>query len=159
MFSWISSDNFLLLCHHHLKWIIEYYHHPREFFPDPLQLIIHPKSRGNQFLVLITIVTYLFIYCSPASYKRNQQCAFFYTEIILFNTIFLRFAYVSMSIIHYFFFAEYTLYWASLWLSGKESASPRGDTGSIPGLGRFPEEGNGNPLQYSCLGNSIDRGA
>ena len=33
-----------------------------------------------------------------------------------------------------------------------------GDAGSIPGLGRFPGEGNGNPLQYSCLGNSMDRG-
>ena len=33
------------------------------------------------------------------------------------------------------------------------------DTGSIPGLGRSPGEGNGNPLQYSCLGNSMDRGA
>ena len=31
--------------------------------------------------------------------------------------------------------------------------------GSIPGLGRLPGEGNGNPLQYSCLGNSMDRGA
>ena len=34
-----------------------------------------------------------------------------------------------------------------------------GDVGSIPGLGRSPAEGNGNPLQYSCLGNSMDRGA
>ena len=33
------------------------------------------------------------------------------------------------------------------------------DTGSIPGLGRFPGEGNGNPLQYSCQGNPMDRGA
>ena len=33
------------------------------------------------------------------------------------------------------------------------------DTGSIPGLGRSPEEGNGNPLQYSCLENPMDRGA
>ena len=33
------------------------------------------------------------------------------------------------------------------------------DAGSIPGLGRSPREGNGNPLQYSCLKNSIDRGA
>ena len=33
------------------------------------------------------------------------------------------------------------------------------DTGSIPGLGRSPGEGNGNSLQYSCLGNSMDRGA
>ena len=33
------------------------------------------------------------------------------------------------------------------------------DTGSIPGLGKSPGEGNGNRLQYSCLGNPIDRGA
>ena len=34
-----------------------------------------------------------------------------------------------------------------------------GDLDSIPGQGRFPREGNGNPLQYSCLGNPMDRGA
>ena len=34
-----------------------------------------------------------------------------------------------------------------------------GDMGSIPGSGRSPGEGNGNPLQYSCLGNSRDTGA
>ena len=34
-----------------------------------------------------------------------------------------------------------------------------GDEGSIPGSGRSPEEGNGNPLQYSCLENSVDRRA
>ena len=34
-----------------------------------------------------------------------------------------------------------------------------GDTGSIPGSGRSPGEGNGNPLQYSCLENPVDRGA
>ena len=33
------------------------------------------------------------------------------------------------------------------------------DTGSIPGSGRSPGEGNGNPLQYSCLGKCVDRGA
>ena len=36
---------------------------------------------------------------------------------------------------------------------GKESAGSAGDPDSIPGLGRSPGEGNGNPLQYSCLGN------
>ena len=40
---------------------------------------------------------------------------------------------------------------------GKASVYNVGDPGSIPGLGRFPGEGNGNPLQYSCLGNLIDR--
>ena len=34
-----------------------------------------------------------------------------------------------------------------------------GDIGSVPGLGRFFGEGNGNPVQYSCLENSMDRGA
>ena len=34
-----------------------------------------------------------------------------------------------------------------------------GDSGSIPGLGRLPREGNGNSLQYSCLGNHMDRTA
>ena len=42
---------------------------------------------------------------------------------------------------------------------GKESTCSTGDLGSIPGLGRTLGEGNGNPLQYSCLENSIDRGA
>ena len=39
------------------------------------------------------------------------------------------------------------------------SAGDKGDSGSIPGLGRSPGEGNGNLLQYSCLGNPINRGA
>ena len=42
---------------------------------------------------------------------------------------------------------------------GKASAYSAGDLGSSPGLGRSPGEGNGNPLQYSCLDNPIDGGA
>ena len=45
------------------------------------------------------------------------------------------------------------------WLSGKESACNAGDAGSIPGSGISHGEGNGNPLQYFCLGNPMDRGA
>ena len=48
------------------------------------------------------------------------------------------------------------------WLSGKEStcnAIDTGDTGSVPGSGRSPGEGNGNPLQYFCLENPMDGGA
>ena len=41
----------------------------------------------------------------------------------------------------------------------KECAWNAGDPGSIPGLGRYPGEGDGHPLQYSCLENSMDRGA
>ena len=42
---------------------------------------------------------------------------------------------------------------------GKESACNAGDLDSSPGSGRYPGEENGNPLQYSCLENSMDRGA
>ena len=42
---------------------------------------------------------------------------------------------------------------------GKESACNVGDLGLIPGSGRSPREGNGNPLQYSCLENPMDREA
>ena len=48
------------------------------------------------------------------------------------------------------------------WLSGKESTLITGgteDMGSIPGLGISPGRGDGTPLQYSCLGNPMDRGA
>ena len=41
---------------------------------------------------------------------------------------------------------------------GKESVCNAGDTGLIPGSGRYPGEGNGSPLQYSCLENLMDGG-
>ena len=44
-------------------------------------------------------------------------------------------------------------------LGGKESACNAGDLDSVPGLERSHGEGNGNPLQYSCLRNPMDRGA
>ena len=45
------------------------------------------------------------------------------------------------------------------WLSSKKSGCNTEDAGLIRGSGISPGEGNGNPLQYSCLGNHIDRGA
>ena len=42
--------------------------------------------------------------------------------------------------------------------AGKESVCYARDLGLIPGLGRSPGEGNGNPIQYSCLENPMDRG-
>ena len=48
-------------------------------------------------------------------------------------------------------------YRASLVADNKESACNERDTGLFPGSGRTPEEGNGNPLQYSCLENFMDR--
>jgi len=48
---------------------------------------------------------------------------------------------------------------ASLWLSGENLCATARDSGSIPGPGRSPGEGNGTPFQYYCLGNPMDRGA
>ena len=45
------------------------------------------------------------------------------------------------------------------WHKGKEFACQTGDLGLIPGFGRSLGERNGNPFQFSCLGNPIDRGA
>ena len=45
------------------------------------------------------------------------------------------------------------------WFNSKESACDAGNAGLIPGLGRSPGGGHGNPLQYSCLENPLDRGA
>ena len=42
---------------------------------------------------------------------------------------------------------------------GQESSCNAGDLSLIPGFGRSPGKGSGNPLQYSCLGNPVDRGA
>ena len=53
----------------------------------------------------------------------------------------------------------YTYSWFPGGSDGKEPACNVGDPDLIPGLGRSPGEGNGNPLQYSCLKNFMDRGA
>ena len=54
---------------------------------------------------------------------------------------------------YYACFLDCGLPWASV---AKNPPVIVGDPVLIPGLGRFPEEGNGNPLQYSCLGNPMD---
>ena len=50
-------------------------------------------------------------------------------------------------------------YWLPSWLSGKNLPTNAGNVGSIPWPGRPPRKGNGNPLQYYYLGNSMERGA
>ena len=62
---------------------------------------------------------------------------------------------LDINIIH-----KYMIYYISFGDSdGKESACHVGDPSSIPGLGRSPGEGNGNPFQYSCLENPMDEKA
>ena len=64
---------------------------------------------------------------------------------------------------HIYFFQMYVIVYIKLGFPGgpdsKASAYNVGDLGSIPGLGRSCGEGNGNPLQYSCLENPMDGGA
>ena len=75
----------------------------------------------------------------------------------------IGFSTVSPKISGFFFFFFLTS--GSTWTfsfntsDGKASACNAGDPGSILGLGRSPGEGNGNPLQYYCLQNCVDRGA
>ena len=59
-----------------------------------------------------------------------------------------------------FLFIHFSAYFISLSPGSvvKNLPANTGDAGSIPGLGRSPGEGNGNPLQYSCLENPMDRG-
>ena len=57
-------------------------------------------------------------------------------------------------------YVHVTMLWGLPWqLSSKESACDAGDAGLIPGWGRSPGGGHGNPLQYSCLENPMDGGA
>ena len=60
-------------------------------------------------------------------------------------------------------FFRYIIYWILLGGSVVKNLPPNageaGDMGSVPELGKSPEEGNGNPLLYSCLENSVERGA
>ena len=71
---------------------------------------------------------------------------------------------LTSSLLKMFFFAFYLFTYLFLLgflcgLDSKESAYNAGDPSSIPGSGGYPGEGNGNPLQYSCLENTVDRGA
>ena len=67
----------------------------------------------------------------------------------------------------YYIFTTYInllyIYYICVGFSGgsvvKDLPASAGDAGLIPGSGRLPGEGNGNPLQYSCLGNPMERGA
>ena len=85
-------------------------------------------------------------------------------EIIKYFKIFARIIgdFFLICIRFFFFFLENTKYVQLLFPGSshaKESVCNAGDPSSIPGSGRSPGEGNGNPLQYSCLRNPMDRRA
>ena len=65
---------------------------------------------------------------------------------------------ISSQVQYNFFSQIVSTEWASLGSVVKNLPANAGDMNSNPGLERSPAEGNGNPLQYSCLGNPMDRG-
>ena len=107
-------------------------------------------------------------------YIINIQCMLFYKSPLkshhthqvtkLYNRFFnIQKGITSIFLCLFWINYGYAIFWGLLqWLSSGEFACSAGDTGdmsSIPGSRRSPGEGNGNPLQYSCLENPRDRGA
>ena len=102
--------------------------------------------------------SYHFIFISKSLYFR--YLLYIHTVVILFNTLFqsLPFTWHIQTV-----YASYNCLWvfpgASVLKNPPANAGNAGDEGSIPGSGRSHGGGNGNSLQYSCLGNLMDRGA
>ena len=96
----------------------------------------HCKRNGLHFKLPISLVAQLVK--NPPVMQDTWIGKFSWRRDRLFTTVFLAFPCGS---------------------DGKEAACNMGDLGSIPGLGRSPGGGHGNPLQYSCLENPMDRGA
>ena len=109
-------------------------------FPNSCRFLIIITSRGQRTEVAPSAAFYVCISIAA------PQIGFIST------TLFLDCIYMG----EYSIRGQCRLLW---WLSGKESACQAGDTGLIPGSGRSSGGGHGNPLQYSCLENSMDREA
>ena len=93
------------------------------------------------------------------------ECSMFlltqiHTPVLLRALLILGLVYVSPIFLCPFPWPHIYIYMGFLGgLDGRESAYNAGNLGSIPGSGGYPGEGTGKPLQHSCLGNSMDRGA
>ena len=90
---------------------------------------------------------------TSVSLKFNFFCFFVskFSKIVFFREVSVSSDYLIFINVSFLYFPGGS--------DGEASAYNAGDPGSIPGSGRSPGEGNGNPLQYSCLENSIDGGA
>ena len=77
-------------------------------------------------------------------------------KILFSNCLLVRYIYIRIQLI---FYIDRKGFPAGAVEKVPTNAGDARDAGSIPGSGRSPGEGNGNPLQYSCLENSMDRGA
>ena len=102
----------------------------------------------------------------PVLHSRSSPIIYFISSV---SFRFMMVTYIKYKIYHFNYFSDLSNWlptfgdWGSRdfpggW-DGKASACNVGNLGWIPGLGRSPGEGNSNPFQYSCLENSMDRGA
>ena len=96
---------------------------------------------------------------TPVIYFKNILYIFYGLFCNFFPTVFVSFIYFLLSyLLPYYLSLQLCLAFPG-GSDGKASAYNAGDPASIPGSGRSPGEGNGNPLQYSCLENPMDGGA
>ena len=89
----------------------------------------------------------------------NHPCNIGMSPTWLQFMILSAFTGLSLLLLCWVFLHPYSKRWLPSWLSGEEPASHTGDAGSILWYGRSPGVGNGNPLPYSCLEKSVEKGA
>ena len=100
--------------------------------------------------------TVYWVFMILTSIKKHFICHLYQLELLELH--FVSFHKTKKRVTLTIVLQTYLCLYLPWWLRGKESACNVGDLGSIPGLGRPCEVGNGYPLQYSCLENSTDRG-
>ena len=100
----------------------------------------------------------MILYIHVQIFKILNKCDKMYTELSLDCSWFLLFFFIEFFLKRKFIIFR-TVFDATMVKNLAANAGDTRDVGLIPGLERSPEEGNGNPLQYSCLGNPMDSGA
>ena len=125
------------------------------------EMCIYPESIAR-LKITATSTSFLVLLCSPSfltpphpfSFPRQPLICFLLLQLSLYFLEFDKMGSYSMSIFKLGFFDQRGFPGGS---DGKKSACDVGEQGSIAGLGRSPGEGHGNPLQYSCLENPMDK--
>ena len=119
--------------------------------------LLHSFLQTNLTLYYSPSSTNLRLYSNGEAIKEarvTRSCLLAFNLYVAHS--FSHLASISYLFIFYLSIVDFGFSW---WFSSKESTFNAGHKGSNPGSGRFPAEGNGNPLQHLCLKNPIDRGA
>ena len=124
------------------------------FLFQPPNALIDVHWYLKQWLMVLNIFPPSHPYIFLVKVSVQITCSFFKLDYLFYYCGTLKILYYS-----YVYTYRYIYMCFPSGSDGKESACKAGDPGSVPGLGRSPEEGNGYPLQYFYLENSMDRGA